>query len=142
MKFHRLCLIAALAAFFVLPAPVVADRGTTGPAKSVPSIASIIKPGLPLELVSARKADRIAWVAYEEGKRNVFTAAGPAFNVVRLTSFLKDDGVDLTQVRISDDGSAVAFVHGHTPNGSGWIANPNGDPNGADRTIWAVRTAA
>ena len=58
-----------------------------------------------------------------------------------VTSFLKDDGVDLTQVKVSDDGSTIVFVRGHTPNGTGRIANPNGDPNGADRTIWAARTA-
>jgi dipeptidyl-peptidase-4 len=139
MKFHRLCLIAGLVAVFLLPAPVVADRDTD--AKAFPSIASILKPGLPLELVSAKKADRIAWISYEEGKRNVFTAAGPAFKAVRVTSFLKDDGIDVTQVRVSDDGSTIAFVRGHALNNVGWVANPNGDPNGADRTIWAARTA-
>src|ERR1044072_8942547 len=139
MKLHRYCLIAALAVLFVAPSSVVADRSTD--AKKFPSIESILRPGLPLELVSAKKADRIAWVSYEGGKRNVFTAAGPLYKSVRVTSFLKDDGVDLTQVRISDDGSTIAFVRGHTPNGTGGIANPNGDPNGADRTIWAARTA-
>jgi Tol biopolymer transport system component len=110
-------------------------------AKAAVSIASIIKPGLPLELVSAKKADRIAWISYEEGKRNVFTAAAPTFAVVRATSFLKDDGVDLTGLRISDDGSTLVFVRGHTANNAGWVANPGGDPNGAERAIWAVKVA-
>jgi len=109
------------------------------PASQKPGIAAFIKPGLPLELVSAKKADRIAWISYEEGKRNVFTAAAPTFEVVRVSSFMKDDGVDLTQVRISDDGSTIAFVRGHDENNVGWVANPGGDPNGADRTIWAAR---
>ena len=139
MKIHRLCLIAGMVAVFLLPAPVVADKTAVPP--NGPSIASILKPGLPLELVSARKADRIAWISYEEGKRNVFTAAGPAFKAMRVTSFLKDDGIDITQVRVSDDGSTIAFVRGHAANNTGWVANPNGDPNGADRTIWAARTA-
>ncbi|HXT68416.1 MAG TPA: prolyl oligopeptidase family serine peptidase [Vicinamibacterales bacterium] len=139
MKPYRLSLLVILSALCVLPASVVADR--TDDAKKFPSIESILRPGLPLELVSARKADRIAWISYEAGKRNVFTAAGPLYKTVRVTSFLKDDGVDLTQVRISDDGSTIAFVRGHNQNNTGWIANPNGDPNGADRTIWAARTA-
>src|SRR5262245_4799166 len=63
-----------------------------------PTIAQYLKPGLPIELVSADKADRIAWIAYEEGKRNVFVAGAPLFRPVRVTAFLKDDGVDLTQV--------------------------------------------
>jgi hypothetical protein len=91
MKFHRLCLIAGVVAVFLLPAPVVADK--TAESKSVPSIASILKPGLPLELVSARKADRIAWVSYEEGKRNVY-GRGAAQSRARHVA-PKDDGVDL-----------------------------------------------
>jgi dipeptidyl aminopeptidase/acylaminoacyl peptidase len=119
---------------------VCTQAPSTAAQKSRPTIAEFIKPGLPLELVSAKKVDRIAWISYEEGKRNVFTAAGPAFDPVRVTSFLKDDGIDLTQVRVSDD-NADAFVRGHTANSAGWVANPAGDPNGADRTIWAARTA-
>ena len=130
----------AVVALFVLSPSVGADRGVVA-ANGAPTIAAILKPGLPLELVSAKKADRIAWISYEEGKRNVFTAVGPAFKPVRVTSFLKDDGIDLTQVRVSDDGSTIAFVRGHAANSVGWVANPNGDPNGADRTIWAARTA-
>ncbi len=138
MKLHRLVAVGVLFSVCLLPAATSADLAAD---KAPVSIASILKPGLPLELVSAKRADRIAWVAYEEGKRNVFTAAAPAFRAVRVTSFLKDDGVDLTQVRISDDGSTIAFVRGHAANNAGWVANPAGDPNGTDRVIWAVRTA-
>ena len=63
-----------------------------------------------------------------KGKRNVFTAVAPAFAPVRVTSFLKDDGIDLTGLRISDDGSTVVFVRGSAPNNDGWVANPAGDP--------------
>jgi dipeptidyl aminopeptidase/acylaminoacyl peptidase len=129
--------ILLIASVIVLAPTVITSQTSSAPR---PSIASFLKPGLPLELVSAKKADRIAWISYEEGKRNVFTAAAPGFEVVRVTSFLKDDGVDLTQVRISDDGSTIAFVRGHAENNVGWVANPYGDPNGADRTIWAART--
>ena len=116
-------------------------RAPYGQPASRPTIAQILKPGLPIELVSAKKADRLAWIAYEEGRRNVFTAAGPMFRPVRVTSFMDDDGVDVTQVRISDDGSTIAFVRGHAANNVGWVANPAGDPAGGDRAIWAVRTA-
>ena len=95
----------------------------------------------PLELVAAKKVDRIAWTAYDEGKRNAYTAVAPAFTPVRLTSFLKDDGTDIAQIRISDDGSTVVFCRGTVPNRDGWIANASADPAGAERAIWAVRTA-
>jgi dipeptidyl-peptidase 4 len=125
----------------------VAQRGTvaqSAPASSFverrPAIDNYISPGYPYELVAAKRADRIAWLAYERGKRNVYTAAPPAFAPVRLTRFLDDDGVDLTHLRVSDDGSTIVFVRGHERNRAGWVANPASNPSGADRTIWAART--
>ncbi len=101
--------------------------------------AAFISPAYPQGLVSAAKAERLAWFAYDEGKRNVYTAAAPDFRPVRVTSFMEDDGVDLSDVQISADGSMVAFVRGHNPNREGWVANPLSDPDGAERAIWAAR---
>jgi dipeptidyl aminopeptidase/acylaminoacyl peptidase len=95
----------------------------------------------PLELVAAKKVDRIAWTVYDEGKRNAYTAVAPAFTPVRLTNFLKDEGTDIAQIRISDDGSTVVFCRGTVPNRDGWVANASADPRGAERAIWAVKTA-
>ena len=126
--------LAALAP--LLCAPLVAL------AQPRPTIDQFMAPAAPLELVSARKADRIAWMAYERGMRNVYTAAAPSWTPVRLTRFLEDDGVDLTNVEISDDGGTIAFVRGSAPNRLGWVANPSHDPDGAERTIWAARPGA
>ncbi len=60
------------------------------------SMAQFLSPGYPASLVSAKKADRIAWIAYEAGKRNVYAAAAPDFRPVRLTRFTEDSGIDLT----------------------------------------------
>ena len=106
-----------------------------------PSVDDFLSPAYPYELVAARTADRIAWLSFESGKRNVYTAAAPAFRPVRLTQETRDDGWDLTDLRISNDGSLVVFVRGHAPNRDGWIANPTSNPEGAQRTIWAARTA-
>jgi dipeptidyl aminopeptidase/acylaminoacyl peptidase len=100
-----------------------------------------MSPASPLTLVSARKTDRVAFMVYDRGLRNVYTAAAPAFTPRRLTRFLKDDGIDLTDVNISDDGSIIVFVRGTAPNRWGWVANPNHDPQGAERAIWAVRSS-
>ncbi|MGH7594044.1 MAG: S9 family peptidase, partial [Gemmatimonadales bacterium] len=104
-----------------------------------PTIEQFLSPASPLEVHAARHADRIAWMTYDRGMRNVFTAVAPDFRPVRITSFLKDDGTDLTDVVISDDGSTIAFVRGSDPNRAGWVADPSHDPNGAERAIWAVR---
>ncbi|MGI8843715.1 MAG: prolyl oligopeptidase family serine peptidase, partial [Gemmatimonadaceae bacterium] len=110
-------------------------------AQEKPTIAQFMSPSSPLELTAARKADRVAWSTYDRGMRNVYTAAAPNFTPVRLTKFLKDNGIDVGDVSLSDDGSIAVFVRGHAPNRSGWVANPMHDPAGSERAIWAVRTS-
>lgn len=120
----------------------------TGPAlglppatlKHTPTIEQFLRPGYPEELESAQKADRIAWLAFEAGKRDVYTAAAPTFKAMRLTNFPRDEGDVLSNPQISADGSIIVFVHGGAPNREGWVANPTADPNGAAREIWAVRS--
>jgi dipeptidyl aminopeptidase/acylaminoacyl peptidase len=123
---------AALALGLISPPLLSAQRA--------PTVKQYLSPAYPLNLVSARRTDRLAWIAYDEGRRNVYTAAAPAFKPVRLTSFMEDDGTDLTNLAISDDGSMVVFLRGHAPNRDGWVANPSSNPDGAERAIWAART--
>jgi len=136
MRIARLA-IAAAVVFLVAAA--------AHPVASVPSAApgyqQFLSPASPLQLVAARNVDRLAWVAFEEGRRNAYTAAGPAFTPVRLTNFTKDDGVDMSDPQISDDGSTVIVIRGSTPNRDGWVANPSANPDGPERAVWAVRTA-
>jgi len=105
-----------------------------------PSFKQFLSPASPQEVVAARKADRVAWVDYAEGKRNAYTAAAPLFTPVRLTNFLKDDGIMMSGVRISDDGSTVIFMRGEAANREGWFPNPTADPNGPEHAVWAART--
>ncbi|HYN10236.1 MAG TPA: prolyl oligopeptidase family serine peptidase [Vicinamibacterales bacterium] len=121
---------------------LAASAGPRAAAQKSGTIEQYLSPAYPLELATAGTVERLAWLAYDEGKRNVYTAIAPAFRPVRLTSFLKDDGTDLTSLRISQDGSTVVFLRGHTANRDGWVANPSSDPGGAERAIWAARTAA
>ncbi len=95
----------------------------------------------PLSLDAARKADRVAWKTYERGMRNVYTAAAPAWTPVKLTSFNEDNGVDISNIALSDDGAVVVFVRGSATNSRDWVANPSHDPDGPERAIWAVRTS-
>ena len=126
--------IASSAFFLALAAPGIA-------AQDKPTIEQFMSPASPLDLVAAKKADRLAWMAYERGMRNVYTAGAPDFRPVRLTRFLEDNGIDVSDVTISDDGGVVVFVRGSAPNREGWVANPSHDPDGPAREIWAVRTA-
>ena len=110
-------------------------------AADIPLYQKFLSPASPQEVVSARKVDRIAWVDYAEGKRNAYTAAAPTFAPVRLTNFLKDDGIMMSAIKISDDGSTVVFLRGEQPNREGWAPNPSADPNGPEHAIWAAKTA-
>src|SRR4029079_2163995 len=111
--------------FIVLIAFVaMAPRGASTAGPSSPTIEQFLRPGTPTEVVAAKKAERIAWTAYEHGLRNVYTAAAPAFTPVRLTNITKDDGVELSDISISRDGTTVVFVRGTQPNRDGWVANP------------------
>src|SRR3954451_5087192 len=127
-------------AVLVLSLVALSPRGASTAGPSSPTIEQFLMPGTPTEVVAAKKVERIAWAAYEHGLRNVYTAAGPGFVPVRLTNVTKDDGVELSDISISDAGGVVTFVRGTAPNRDGWIANPTADPAGAQRTIWAART--
>ena len=127
-------LSGAVVAIALLWSPAPAD------AQAPFSVADVLSPGFPYELVSATAADRIAWIEYERGMRNVYTATPPAYVTLRLTEYLKDDGIDLSTLQISNDGRIVTFIRGHTANGEGWVANPASDPRGSERAVWAVST--
>src|SRR4051812_7365772 len=118
------------------------DGRRAAAADTGPTIEAFLSPAYPQDLVAARKADRVAWWAYERGQRNVFTAAAPDFKPIALTHFTDDNGIDISDLAISDDGALVTFVRGTQPNREGWVANPTSDARGADRTVWGALTAS
>jgi dipeptidyl aminopeptidase/acylaminoacyl peptidase len=114
---------------------------TTPAAQTPPTYRQFLSAASPQDVVAAKRVDRLAWVDYQEGRRNAYTAAAPAFTPVRLTNFNKDDGIDTSAAAISDDGSTVIFMRGTAPNRDGWSANPSADPNGFEHAVWAARTS-
>lgn len=137
-----LLLLAPVAA--MMAAPGAASAQTRQPRFT---IEQVLSPAFPYGLVSARSADRIAWIENERGMRNVYTAGAPSFTPVRLTATTEDDGVDLRPLQISDDGAVVVFIRGHAPGVGGesdipgWIASPASDPEGGKNEIWAASTS-
>jgi dipeptidyl aminopeptidase/acylaminoacyl peptidase len=73
----------------------------------------------PNELTASAQGNRIAWAFNEEGKRNVYVAEGPDYKPRRLTSFMNDDGQEITSLSVSNDGKWVVFVRGGD-HGSNW----------------------
>ena len=139
MRVARYTLLGALCALLLVSSRPVSTA--PAPAQAAPGYQQFLSPASPLDVAAAKKVDRVAWIAFEEGKRNAYTAVAPAFVPVRLTSFMTDNGIDMSDIQISDDGSTVVFVRGTVPNRDGWVANPTADPNGPDRAVWAARTS-
>jgi dipeptidyl aminopeptidase/acylaminoacyl peptidase len=132
---------AALAALLLGGAvPAAAQRGRTDlPAPF--TIADILSAPFPSELVASPDGRRVAWIGYEQGKRNVWVAEAPAYRARRLTRYTDDDGQDLTGLVWTADSRALLYVRGRGPNAAGENPNPTSDPRGAEQAVWLVAVA-
>jgi dipeptidyl aminopeptidase/acylaminoacyl peptidase len=93
------------------------------------------------DLIAAKKLNRIAWTLDEQGKRNVWVAEGPVFQARRLTSYLTDDGQEISQLSFSEDGNSLVYVRGGEKNPAGQYPNPTSDPAGVTQTVWIAAWA-
>jgi dipeptidyl aminopeptidase/acylaminoacyl peptidase len=95
----------------------------------------------PTQLTAAATGSRIAWAFNEKGQRNVWTAEGPQFSARRLTSYLTDDGQEITSLSISADGRHVVYVRGgdHGSNQDASVAvNPASSPVASKVQVWSI----
>lgn len=83
------------------------------------SLADVTSYPYPTGLTSAAHGARLAWALNEQGQRNVYVAQGPAYAPRRLTSYLTDDGQELTSLTLSADGRWVLYVRGGDHGGNG-----------------------
>ncbi|MBE0594879.1 MAG: prolyl oligopeptidase family serine peptidase [Gemmatimonadales bacterium] len=99
----------------MLTTPAAAQRaGTAGYA-----LAQVRSYPFPSGLTTAAAGSRLAWALNEQGLRNIYVAEAPDFAPRRLTSYLTDDGQELTSIGISPDGQWVVYVRGGD-HGSNW----------------------
>ncbi len=80
--------------------------------------ASFKEYAFPSELSSSVSGGKIAWALNEAGRRNVYVAEAPEYKPRMITSYLKDDGQEITSLTISDDGKWVVFVRGGEHSGN------------------------
>lgn len=134
--------VLAVAALLA-PAVAVAQRGHED-APEPWSIAELLTVPFPSELVAAPNGRAVAWLGYEEGRRNVWLAEAPGWRARRLTRWLSDDGQTLSGLAWTGDSRALLVVRGGAP-GSNWdsdvAANPISDPRGMEQTVWLVPRA-
>jgi dipeptidyl aminopeptidase/acylaminoacyl peptidase len=95
----------------------------------------------PTQLTAAATGSRIAWAFNEKGLRNVWTAEGPQFTPRRLTSYVADDGQEITSLSISANGRYVVYVRGgdHGSNQDASVAvNPASSPTASKVQVWSI----
>src|SRR5690606_24847625 len=96
---------------------------------------------IPSELVGNAQESKIAWVFSEQGHRNIYVSEGDASSYRKLTAYDADDGQELTQLTISEDGNWVVYVRGGE-HGGNWSttapANPMLSPKTPGVQVWSV----
>jgi len=95
----------------------------------------------PSSLTAAPAGDAVAWVADEQGVRNVWMVAGAGAPARELTHYTEDDGQEITQLAFSVDGSYLVFVRGgdHDAN---WPDSLQPDPDASttkpEVQLWSI----
>lgn len=127
-----LCLVAVL--------PAAAQQRSEMAAESF-TLADIFSAPFPSDLVAAPDGRAVAWIGYEEGRRNVWVAEAPLWRARRLTRWTADDGQELSELSWSADGRYLLVVRGGD-SGANWgdhePANPLSDPRGTEQAVWVV----
>ena len=130
--------MAGLVSVAVLAAPAARPEARqTAPF----SLEQILGAPFTSELVAAPAGQRVAWVFDDRGARNLWVAEGPAFARRRVTSYIGDDGQEITNVAFTHDGAHLVYVRGGGANRAGEIPNPTSATAGAEQAVWVVPIA-
>ena len=103
------------------------------------TIADVMSAPFASSLLASPKGDQVAWLMNEQGRRNIWVAAAPAWEGRRLTAFNEDDGQEIADLCWNPDESHLLFARG------GDFENGHDNPNpalAAQRPDQAVWTAA
>src|SRR5436853_4598521 len=98
-----------------------------GEAQQTITLEQLMSSPFPSELIASKRGDKVAWVFYSQGKRNIFVAEAPAFASRQLTHHDVEDGQDVTEIVFSPNGNTIAYVRGGNKNQNGEVANPTSD---------------
>lgn len=102
------------------------------------SLEQILSSPFPSELIASPGRDKLAWVFYDRGRRNIWIAEAPDYRGRQLTRYAEDDGQEITDLAFSPDGTKIAYVRGGPRNMAGEHPNPTSDPGGARQEVWVA----
>jgi dipeptidyl aminopeptidase/acylaminoacyl peptidase len=106
--------------------------------KSGFTVEQVMSSPFPTALISADKANRIAWVFDSKGERNVWIADAPDFAGRQITHYQGDDGQDIFAVKLTPDGKTLLFARGSEVSSEGHVANPTNEIKEPKQQVWAV----
>ena len=102
------------------------------------TLEQVMSAPFPSDLTTAKSAPRIAWVLNEQGKRNIYVAEAPDFKARRLTSYLEEDGQEISSLRFSADANTIVYARGGEKNRAGQSPNPTSNPAGAEEAVFQI----
>ena len=123
-------LLLAMAWVLILPAGSVRAQSFT--------LEEVMRFSFPNGLTVSDSGDRLAWLANEEGRRNVWGSEAPQWEPRLLTTYLDDDGQSLSGLAFVPGSSHLIYLRGSSENRAGELSNPTSDPAGVSRDLWLV----
>lgn len=105
---------------------------------SAQTIENFLSPAFPTNLVASKDGKSIAWVFNDKGSRNIYVAESPGFAAKKITNYVGDDGVDISNLSFTPSGGQIVFVRGNASNNSGEAANPAFLQTSTARNIWII----
>lgn len=108
------------------------------------SLARVLSFPMPLALVSDSGGHDIAYVLDESGVRSIWFAAAPDFAPRKLWDSKTDDGQELTNLVISNDGKYVVYVRGGSHDANWPLRpwpNPANSPKEPHLAVMSISTA-
>jgi dipeptidyl aminopeptidase/acylaminoacyl peptidase len=135
--FVAIALVAAQSIVAVGTAAQAQTQPHVQPAKAF-TLEQVLSAPFAENLVAAKKVNRVAWTLDENGKRNIWVAEAPDFTARRLTTYLTDDGQELSQLSFSEDGNTIVYTRGGEKNSAGQSPNPTSNPSGATQAVWSI----
>ena len=102
-------------------------------------VSAMLSAPFPTEIVA--DSNSLAYVLNDRGARNIWYAAGPAFDARRVTAFEGDDGIGVSDLQFTPDGEHIVFVRGAGPNRAGELPNPASLPLGVELAVYIVPVA-
>ena len=111
------------------------------PAQSSFTLEQVMSAPFPDNLAASKTGGRLALTLDQQGRRNIWVAEAPEFNVRKLTKYDSDEGQPLSDLHFSSDGNMLVFVRGEGKNTAGQSPNPTSNTAGFEQSVWSIAWA-